>query len=397
LLISLLIAVLFTQAGYAFVEFTEDSMGDRAIRELNSTEHNGRLIRCSIARKKTPRDQQQQQQQQQPRSNHSQPQHQMQGPPNGMPMMPMMPMIGPNGFIMAPMMPPMPMMGGAPMEQSSLLGGPWTPAQSSSSAGSGAGTKDPPPPNQNLFINGIPFSWGEEELLSLFKPFGAISHTKILQSAETGKSRGQGFVHYDNVQSAQAAMAAWHMKRPPNSDTFLQVRYAYAKDGGQRQSQQQQQGSAPMQFQSSAAPLSYAPSSYTAAPSAAEESNYGPDRKGRTTARHNPMARPTSATTSASQQQQQQQQQSSYGADASQQQQPRQASSSGSGDPSQEASVFVFYLPKSVTKEELTKLFAPYGQVMDVAIPVDKHTGEHKGFAFVNYNSKEEAENVRIE
>jgi RNA recognition motif-containing protein len=45
--------------------------------------------------------------------------------------------------------------------------------------------------------------------------------------------------------------------------------------------------------------------------------------------------------------------------------------------------VYVGNLPYSATSDELAQLFAPYGEVTEVTIPVDRDSGRIKGFGFV--------------
>ena len=58
----------------------------------------------------------------------------------------------------------------------------------------------------NLFIYDVPLSFTELDLLRLFSPFGKIVSTKIYGDRKTGKSRGFGFVSFDNVDSADVAI-----------------------------------------------------------------------------------------------------------------------------------------------------------------------------------------------
>ena len=58
----------------------------------------------------------------------------------------------------------------------------------------------------NLFIYDVPLSFTEIDLMSLFSPFGKIVSTKIYRDRKTGKSRGFGFVSFDNVESADVAI-----------------------------------------------------------------------------------------------------------------------------------------------------------------------------------------------
>jgi cold-inducible RNA-binding protein len=45
--------------------------------------------------------------------------------------------------------------------------------------------------------------------------------------------------------------------------------------------------------------------------------------------------------------------------------------------------IYVGNLPYSVTRDELSQLFSPFGEVSDVNVITDRQTGRAKGFAFV--------------
>lgn len=64
-------------------------------------------------------------------------------------------------------------------------------------------------PNKRLFIGSLPFRYSEGELLSLFVPFGKIISLKIMRN-RWGKSRGIGFIEFDNLESAVAAKEKMH-------------------------------------------------------------------------------------------------------------------------------------------------------------------------------------------
>jgi len=54
--------------------------------------------------------------------------------------------------------------------------------------------------------------------------------------------------------------------------------------------------------------------------------------------------------------------------------------------------LYVGKLNKEVTKEDLKAAFAPFGELGEVIIIVDKFTNTSKGFGFVEMPKKEEAE-----
>ena len=50
--------------------------------------------------------------------------------------------------------------------------------------------------------------------------------------------------------------------------------------------------------------------------------------------------------------------------------------------------IYVGNLPYETTEDELVELFAPYGEVTAVNIIKDRHTGESRGFGFVETKTK---------
>lgn len=289
--------------------------------------------------------------------------------------------------------------------------------------------QDPIPPSANVFVNGIPFSWSESDLSDHFRPFGEVTHVKLLTDMTTGKSKGSGFVHFISQDCAAMAIQTWHGKKAPRAETFLQVRYALPKKGAAERQQHGGNSSHYPQQQHSAfgddsghaslsSPSAPAQSSYSSSRSddLSNGHTYGPDRKARTHAagqRHNPMARPTSGTGSgnmfpranaaASSGGSQTAFPSSFTSAAPQglSYMDSYAPSGGTGtSPATYANergeyvLFVFYMPKSMTVEEMKLLFSKYGHISQANIPRDSKTGESKGFGFVNYKNFEEAQNV---
>mmetsp|Transcript_27660 Transcript_27660/g.80861 ORF Transcript_27660/g.80861 Transcript_27660/m.80861 type:complete len:577 (-) Transcript_27660:73-1803(-) len=62
------------------------------------------------------------------------------------------------------------------------------------------------PDGCNLFIFHIPNDLSNMDLFNLFLPFGTVISARIMVEHETGRSRGFGFVSYDNRDSADAAI-----------------------------------------------------------------------------------------------------------------------------------------------------------------------------------------------
>ena len=46
-------------------------------------------------------------------------------------------------------------------------------------------------------------------------------------------------------------------------------------------------------------------------------------------------------------------------------------------------SIFVGNLPFRAEREDVTKLFAPFGEVLNCSLPLERDTGRKRGFAFI--------------
>lgn len=62
-----------------------------------------------------------------------------------------------------------------------------------------------------------------------------------------------------------------------------------------------------------------------------------------------------------------------------------------------ESKVYVGNFPFSVTQEELKKLFSQFGEITEATIISDKFSGRSKGFGFVTFAKKEDAEKAIAE
>merc|ERR1711970_173258 len=63
-----------------------------------------------------------------------------------------------------------------------------------------------------LFIGGLSFETNEESLAAAFGKYGTIEKVDVIRDKETGRSRGFGFVKYDNAEDAKDALEAMNGK-----------------------------------------------------------------------------------------------------------------------------------------------------------------------------------------
>lgn len=59
-----------------------------------------------------------------------------------------------------------------------------------------------------LFVGGLAWGTDEGRLSEAFEKFGAISEVRVIVDRETGRSRGFGFVTFDDSEDAANAISA---------------------------------------------------------------------------------------------------------------------------------------------------------------------------------------------
>jgi len=59
-----------------------------------------------------------------------------------------------------------------------------------------------------VFVGGLPFSTTTEELTELFNAHGTVSYAKVITDRDTGRSKGFGFVEFENDEEGKAAEKA---------------------------------------------------------------------------------------------------------------------------------------------------------------------------------------------
>ena len=63
-----------------------------------------------------------------------------------------------------------------------------------------------------LYVGNMPFEVTEEELRTVFAPFGTIESVSIIKDKISGKSKGFGFVEMSSKDEGKAAIDAMHNK-----------------------------------------------------------------------------------------------------------------------------------------------------------------------------------------
>ncbi|MCA9308778.1 RNA-binding protein [Candidatus Saccharibacteria bacterium] len=59
-----------------------------------------------------------------------------------------------------------------------------------------------------LFVGGLPFSTTSEELEELFAAHGTVASARVITDRETQRSKGFGFVEFENDDEGKAAESA---------------------------------------------------------------------------------------------------------------------------------------------------------------------------------------------
>ena len=70
----------------------------------------------------------------------------------------------------------------------------------------------------NLYIANLPTYMQENDLESMFSPFGQVISTRILRDNNTGISRGVGFCRMDAKEKCEEIIHAFHGKCIPGKE-----------------------------------------------------------------------------------------------------------------------------------------------------------------------------------
>ncbi len=85
--------------------------------------------------------------------------------------------------------------------------------------------------NHTIHVEGIPFSWTNDELKSFFDECGTISSVRMPTWQDTGRSKGYGFLSFS---SAEAAAAALKKDKAEVEGRWLKVSEARESNQGER-------------------------------------------------------------------------------------------------------------------------------------------------------------------
>lgn len=57
-----------------------------------------------------------------------------------------------------------------------------------------------------LFVGSLPWAVNDQELEDMFREFGTVASAKVIMDRETGRSKGFGFVEFEDDAAGKAAM-----------------------------------------------------------------------------------------------------------------------------------------------------------------------------------------------
>jgi cold-inducible RNA-binding protein len=63
---------------------------------------------------------------------------------------------------------------------------------------------------KKIYVGGLPYSIGEDDLSNMFTPYGEVSSSKIIMDRESGRSKGFGFIEMESDEAATKAIAELH-------------------------------------------------------------------------------------------------------------------------------------------------------------------------------------------
>ncbi|KAK2959483.1 putative Polyadenylate-binding protein [Blattamonas nauphoetae] len=89
-------------------------------------------------------------------------------------------------------------------------------------------------PQSQLYVKPLPLDYKNDELLSLFAPFGTVVRATVLVDMQTGLSRQVGFVEMETVDGAEKALKALNGLRLGSNTAQLTVRYAESTEDKQQ-------------------------------------------------------------------------------------------------------------------------------------------------------------------
>ena len=83
---------------------------------------------------------------------------------------------------------------------------------------------------KKLYVGNLTYGVTNNDLQTMFEPFGTVQSAQVIMDRDTGRSKGFGFVEMGSDSEAQAAISAMHGKEVEGR--ALTVNEAKPKEGG---------------------------------------------------------------------------------------------------------------------------------------------------------------------
>ena len=72
--------------------------------------------------------------------------------------------------------------------------------------------------SKKIYVGNLSFDTNDDQLNSIFSPFGTVSSARVIKDKYTDRSRGFGFVEMDKVEEADKAIAELNGKNIDGRD-----------------------------------------------------------------------------------------------------------------------------------------------------------------------------------
>ncbi len=86
--------------------------------------------------------------------------------------------------------------------------------------------------SKKLFVGSLSWDTNDDGLRSAFSPHGEISEATVISDRDTGRSRGFGFVTFDDDEAADKAVAALNGTELDGRTIKVDVAQAKQRSGG---------------------------------------------------------------------------------------------------------------------------------------------------------------------
>lgn len=79
---------------------------------------------------------------------------------------------------------------------------------------------------KRLYVGNLPYTTNQDDLMTAFSQAGKVSSATVITDKMTGRSKGFGFVEFEDDNEAQKAIELWNGKALDGSDRPLTVNEA---------------------------------------------------------------------------------------------------------------------------------------------------------------------------